>query len=457
VHTLRSITITKLFGRYNYTLPARAELLDDVNILYGENGAGKTTVLSLVFHLLSSADNAGHRTRIAETPFVELNVILRDGTRISAKKDPQLLVGPVEFRISSPHAKSVSWKFTPGTNAPSIRPEDLPTSIDLQRLPPEVREQVSKALEKRTFFQEIAKLEITVFMLTSDRILLGDSVRETARPELRADGPRARARLSEMVLDHRRAAVAGALTSASDWVQSKFLDRTYGPYESSTNLYLDVAKRIAKTTYKTKTGVSAAQQSKTIASLEQSISELNRRASEFHKFGLGLAAVSPELLPIVQDAKGNRLQLINTILEPHLASVKARYDGLQPLYELVNAFVSTLNRFFKDKRVDYSVRHGFRILVDAPHAAQQHIGPEQLSSGEQQLLLLFCHVLTTRDTPSIFIIDEPELSLNVVWQRMLVTSMLEIAKGSHLQLVLASHSIEILAKHRSRVVNMQEA
>ena len=108
------MSVTKLFGRYNYTLPASNQFLDDVNILYGENGAGKTTLLSLVFHLLSPAENAGHRNQIYEIPFVQLEVALKDGTRISAKKDPQLLVGPVEFRITGIHQRPVTWRFTPG-------------------------------------------------------------------------------------------------------------------------------------------------------------------------------------------------------------------------------------------------------------------------------------------------------------------------------------------------------
>lgn len=456
MHNLRAISITRLFGRYNYALPASTQLLDDVNILYGENGAGKTTVLNLVFHLLSPSDSAGHRTRIAETPFVQLDVTLQDGTKVSAKKDPQLLVGPVEFRIAAPHAKATTWNFTPGAATTSFKIDDLPSNIDIGRLPNEMRQQVARALEQRRFFEELRKLRITVFMLTSDRILLGDSVRDAVRPDPRADGPRARARLSDIVLEHRVASVADALAAASAWVRSKFLERTYGPNESSTNLYLDVAKRIAKSSYRTKTGLSSNQQAKTITSLEQTISALDRRTAEFQKFGLGLAPISPELLSVVQTAKGNRLQLINTILEPHLASVKARYDGLQPVYTLINAFVTTLNKFFKDKQIEYSVRSGFRIVSDLHRSENQEITPGQLSSGEQQLLLLFCHVLTTRDNPNIFIIDEPELSLNIVWQRMLVASLLSVAKGSQLQLILASHSMEILAKHRDRVVNMQE-
>ena len=112
---------------------------------------------------------------------------------------------------------------------------------------------------------------------------------------------------------------------------------------------------------------------------------------------LGLLAVSPELLPTVQSAQGNRLQLVSTILEPHLASVKARYDGLQPLYNLVNTFANTINKFFKDKRIDYSVRSGFRIVVETAQSSNQEITPAQLSSGEQQLLLLFCHFFPEKD------------------------------------------------------------
>ena len=59
-------------------------------------------------------------------------------------------------------------------------------------------------------------------------------------------------------------------------------------------------------------------------------------------------------------------------------------------------------------------------------------------------------------TPRVFIDDEHELSRNIVGQRMLGISLLEVAKGATLQLILASHSMDILAKHREKVVTMQE-
>jgi len=75
-----------------------------------------------------------------------------------------------------------------------------------------------------------------------------------------------------------------------------------------------------------------------------------------------------------------------------------------------------------------------------------------LSSGEQQLLLLFCNTLVSRARPSIFIIDEPEISLNVKWQRKLVQNLLDVSQGGNTQFIFASHSIELLTQHRDKVV-----
>ncbi|HBQ5356609.1 TPA: ATP-binding protein, partial [Klebsiella pneumoniae] len=85
---------------------------------------------------------------------------------------------------------------------------------------------------------------------------------------------------------------------------------------------------------------------------------------------------------------------------------------------------------------------------------EEKLSASQLSSGEQQLLLLFCNVLVARDKPSLFIIDEPEISLNIKWQRKLIQYLLDITKDTSIQFMFASHSLEIISQHRSRVVKL---
>ncbi len=50
----------------------------------------------------------------------------------------------------------------------------------------------------------------------------------------------------------------------------------------------------------------------------------------------------------------------------------------------------------------------------------RNLTPKELSSGEKQLLILLSEALLQKQQPSIFIADEPEISLHVIWQERLV-------------------------------------
>jgi predicted ATPase len=67
---------------------------------------------------------------------------------------------------------------------------------------------------------------------------------------------------------------------------------------------------------------------------------------------------------------------------------------------------------------------------------------KSLSSGEKQLLQILLETLGA--SGETVMIDEPELSLHVVWQRELVDSMQRVNEDC--QLLLATHSPEIMAE-----------
>ena len=64
-----------------------------------------------------------------------------------------------------------------------------------------------------------------------------------------------------------------------------------------------------------------------------------------------------------------------------------------------------------------------------------------LSSGEKHLLRIL--IDTVRIDESAILIDEPELSMHVDWQKTLVASMAQLNPNA--QIVLASHSPEVMA------------
>lgn len=143
-------------------------------------------------------------------------------------------------------------------------------------------------------------------------------------------------------------------------------------------------------------------------------------------------------------------QLAADLIQPYVKSVEGRLAAVDPIYQLIDRFVKTVNSLLTDKALDFKLSQGFTIK----NKLAVPLNSAQLSSGEQQLLLLFCYVLIAKDTPTIFMIDEPEISLNVKWQRQLVQSLLNITEGASIQFVLASHSMELLAQHRNRVVKL---
>jgi len=69
-------------------------------------------------------------------------------------------------------------------------------------------------------------------------------------------------------------------------------------------------------------------------------------------------------------------------------------------------------------------------------------------------LLLLCNALHARESASVFVIDEPEISLNIKWQRQLIDALLKTTDGSPVQFVLATHSIPLLGSYRDCVAEL---
>jgi predicted ATP-binding protein involved in virulence len=69
------------------------------------------------------------------------------------------------------------------------------------------------------------------------------------------------------------------------------------------------------------------------------------------------------------------------------------------------------------------------------------IGLASLSSGEKHLIQLFVETLLAQE--SAILIDEPEISIHVHWQRELVAAFRTLNPKA--QFILATHSPEVMA------------
>lgn len=100
----------------------------------------------------------------------------------------------------------------------------------------------------------------------------------------------------------------------------------------------------------------------------------------------------------------------------------------------IRDFVAICNRYLENKKMSYdSPNFKFRIQVN-----KQDIELPQLSSGEKQIVSLFNHLYLSNQKEYIVLIDEPELSLSVKWQK---TFLEDVYKGGFCKgLIAVTHS-----------------
>ena len=108
-------------------------------------------------------------------------------------------------------------------------------------------------------------------------------------------------------------------------------------------------------------------------------------------------------------------------------------DGLASRTELL---LNILNKKFTNKTVGILRESG--LVVTGPDG--QIIAVNALSSGEQHEIVLLYDLLFKTSPNTLVLIDEPELSLHVSWQRSFLDDLLEVIKLAHFDVLLATHS-----------------
>jgi len=127
-----------------------------------------------------------------------------------------------------------------------------------------------------------------------------------------------------------------------------------------------------------------------------------------------------------------------------VAKLSNLYAAQQEDERNVRAFASTCNRYLVDKQMVYDgVNFTVSVQATAGDGASQEgderaIPLKALSSGEKQIVSLFSTLLLSSSADYFLIIDEPELSLSVPWQRRLLPDVL--ATGRVRGLLAATHS-----------------
>ena len=128
-------------------------------------------------------------------------------------------------------------------------------------------------------------------------------------------------------------------------------------------------------------------------------------------------------------------------------------DKLKKKEKKYSLLVEIINTFFSNKSI--RIDEGDIKIFDSKNEKKK-IKLSQLSSGEKQILLFFisCIYHMFEKKSGVLIIDEPEISLNISWQRLFVKSINKI--NPKIQLIFATHSPFIVHDFDEKLIELEE-
>ena len=440
---VKSIEATGIYGRFDMTM----EFEPGVNVVYGKNGTGKTTLV----HILANALN-GEFARFAFLIFESIQVQL-DDTMIRLLK--QMKKGQEQIQVKVDNKVIL----------------ELPVQA-IREFAADPRSRRTVSARQLRLFEEMDLSAPKLRQLLEEYEHLG--VTEPVLPA--AYFPAFRTMIDAWVSAQQQQErkhgpdtwTAFATRSARRW---------FGRFVPSVNYpsLLEIEQRLTDEIHQARLTIGRADRellSKAFLEIFASLSEYPKLDSEQPEAILGRIKILFDRLEHSPLQEESMLvtqvysELRKSIHEPHFARESERtavrvlnvyHDLLEKIVEVqeksfagIQRYLESVNDFFEGKRlvVDPSIPRYRRGAVGIGFDDQTStIGLRALSSGERQIVTLV-YAATHMSEQRVVLIDEPEISLHVDWQRQLLRKMSE--QIGERQIIACTHSPVIGADYEDR-------
>ncbi|WP_141218029.1 AAA family ATPase [Bordetella genomosp. 6] len=449
---LSKFYILGLHGKLDIKIPIR----DNKLILIGVNGLGKTTVVNFIYFVLTD-----QWSRLLDYEFSAIEMTINGGDFILTKHDIQLMVRSSEIQQRQLQRYSVRSSF------PSQiiqRLTNHPLFKNLAHFPSGVRDELTRKISRDTAVSPtiISRMSAEIAQATSQ-----DLFSETKQPSSIAN-------LSTMIKNigkykviylptYRRIeqdlksvfpniddSELRKLTAASDVA---FNARSKGhvelvqfgmqDVESKIN---DELEEIQKRTRSQLTALTGTYLQDIIRNRAGQVPREILRSIPNEAISIVLERVEENTLSAEdkREIEAAILRLKNNeshtdVRDSYLAYFFGRlleiYQDLYFREENIRTLIKTCNSYLERKKLNYNDQDFSVEILDEDESPLEW---KMLSSGEKQVASLFTHLYLSQEQSQIIIIDEPELSLSVPWQKNLLP---DIVQANNCSLLIAvTHS-----------------
>jgi energy-coupling factor transporter ATP-binding protein EcfA2 len=401
--------ISGLFGQHDHAFDLE---LEEPTILTGANGTGKSTVLRTI-----NAVGTGRWGQLLATPFKSLTLRFESA--------PLVRVTKLKGGLKVEHGGE-DWRWEPSESggAPVGRRQmelfqseyaelfDRDPSLARLEVARRVREQrlaegywPKDALDPPDLVRRIAAGFSVRFVTDQRLVIYGDRTR--ARPG-RDRGEDVRVAVAEYAQDlrHQIGRELARYAAASQREDREFPQLVVQAMSAGEDFHLY-----------------------DVLSLLDAVGE---RRQELER--VGLLERDDRAVPF--QAESLEYEKVSPVIKTFAEVTLRKFDMLEPFRRRLQLFVDFLDQHFVEKRAVTTDERGLMFELSNGEAVR----PSELSSGEQQMLVLAYQLLFETSPGTLLLVDEPELSLHVGWQSSFVDDITAMGQDRGLQFLLASHS-----------------
>ena len=193
-----------------------------------------------------------------------------------------------------------------------------------------------------------------------------------------------------------------------------------------------------------------------------------KRKTELNNYGLLDETIKKDddiVSRVLSSSKEKEVEKLFPFIELFYKTRLEKLDFFNGFHERLKLFQNIINKkfngakdsqenWFAGKKFSINPSDGFKIEMEMDG---RPIPISKLSSGEQQEIVMNYMLLFEKTDNQIVLIDEPEISLHVAWQRLFISDLKKIAAISNAKFIIATHSPDIIDSNWDLVQELKNA
>ncbi len=438
---IEKIIVKQLFGYLDYEIPLKP---DKITLIHGPNGCGKTTILRLIDAIFNK-----NYAVIRNTPFKELIINFNDQSNLKVERNVKITKTDA---TSSPDEtrKPISIKFTYSKKGIDDQEYSPPEPVFEKQYPLEIVHQAIPGLERigpeewiNRNTDEILTFE-DILELYSDQLPFRIKKHSRPLPPL----------LTEMLKTIKVLFIQSQRLTKT--AISKPSLREYPERQRSgrdvVDLYSNEIKKIISDKL-AESGIIAQSKDRTFPSrlLQSSLSngisqqEITDKFNQMEEKSKKLIAAgisdAQESLPFPKEKIED---MEKKVLWLYLQDVEEKLKVFDDLQQRIETFMTIINSKLNHQEKSFKINRKEGLVFHSSFGEKKDLAPKELSSGEQHQLVVFYQLLFKASKGSLILIDEPEISQHLEWQRRFLRDLTKVVELESHTFLIATHSPQII-------------